>query len=411
MNPDHCQATTGAETFGTAGLSGVVQNSRGPGNEASPTRIDPAHERVSARDLIADEKPSTCEVVPDAPSAERLRLQADQLAARLSSRQRDLDQREAELNSKIARWESEVRVARLWLSERETDLERRNEELARLQQEAEEHPDLRRIKEADGRKQTSEPPAARNAEIDRREAELRHLAETLTARQKQCDEAEERLAKAQAETAQLQEQLLRQQRAFQDESAAAREKMLAEHQRAMAELAHKRQVVERRAEEVDKSRATLKQLRNELGHMHRETLEIRLATEEVWVRLSGAAPPAALTQSLGRIRAKLAEQQHQAEAETAHERQELESIRSELTKQQATLVEQKRQFDQWVADRQKESGRQASRLIAREQQLHRQEIEHGEQSRAWQAERMKYEQELRRLRAELAAREQTVAAS
>ena len=128
----------------------------------------------------------------------------------------------------------------------------------------------------------------------------------------------------------------------------------AELQQATAELGEKRQAVQRRADHVDQCRAALEQLRGELECIHRETLEIRLATEELWVRLSGAAPPAALVRSLGQIRAKLACQYRQAAAELAEQKKELEAIRGELNTQHEKLVEHKLRLEQWAVERQEE---------------------------------------------------------
>ena len=88
----------------------------------------------------------------------------------------------------------------------------------------------------------------------------------------------------------------------------------------LAELEEQRRAVARRSEQLDRSRAALEQFRGELGQLHRETLEIRLATEELWVQLSGVAPPAALIQSLGGIRNKLAEHYRSAQSELRRER-------------------------------------------------------------------------------------------
>ena len=146
-------------------------------------------------------------------------------------------------------------------------------------------------------------------------------------------------------------------------------------QQSTADLEQKRQAIQRRADHVDQCRTALEQLRAELGCIHRETLEIRLATEELWVQLSGAAPPAALVRSLGCIRAKLADQYRQANAELAEQKKELETMRAQLSIEHGKLVEHKRQFEQRAASRQEECEKQASRLVAREQQVHRDEIQ------------------------------------
>ncbi len=171
----------------------------------------------------------------------------------------------------------------------------------------------------------------------------------------------------------------------------------------MAGLDEKRKAVERRAEHVDQCRAALQQLREELGRMHRETLEIRLATEELWVQLAGAVPPAALVHSLGQIRTKLAEQYAQANAELAQQRQELETIRAQLAAQHEKLFEHKRQFDHWAAGRQQDTQEQASRLIAREQQLQQDEVRLREQLAQWQAQRTQHWRRVRQRRGRPAA--------
>lgn len=289
-------------------------------NLTATNRIDPPHEAYStvpAPDPSAVLPPSTATPVADEPAAEQIRLQADQLAAHLRSRQKELDHREAELNSRIARWESESRAARLWLDERDADVASRDDESARQQQ-----------------------------EVEKRLARLAAAEAVLEKRGQQPGQP-----------------------AGLDENPAVGEQAAATQQQAMAELEQRRQAVQRRAEHVDQCRAALVQLRDELGRMHRETLEIRLATEELWVQLSGDAPPAALTRSLGRIRTKLAEQYRHANAELAEQRKELEAIRVQLVEQHAALAVEKRRFDEWIADRQQELDQQASRLVAREDEL------------------------------------------
>jgi hypothetical protein len=405
-------------------------------NLTATKRIDSPHEVGDAASELAAALPTlAAESTNDEPATEQIRLQADQLASHLRGRQKELDYREAELNARIAKFESDARVARLWTGERETDLASCAEQLAKQQQElamrsealaaraeqiASQQQEVSRRREAVASlereavlgQQEVEKRLARLAAADaaqqkhaslsttQHEEELHRLAETLATRKKRIDDAEARLAQAQAETQELQAQLSDRRKAFAEETAAMRQRMAAEQAQATADLEQKRQAVQRRADHVDHCRAALKQLRGELGRMHRETLEIRLVTEELWVQLSVAAPPAALTQSLGRIRTKLAEQYHQANAELADQRKELEAIRGQLVQQHETLVEQKRRFEQWAAGREEQCQQQASRLVAREQQLHQEEIQRREQSQNWQRERIAYQQELRRLRTE-----------
>jgi septal ring factor EnvC (AmiA/AmiB activator) len=185
--------------------------------------------------------------------------------------------------------------------------------------------------------------------------------------------------------------------------------LAAEQRRAMAELQKQRQAVERRAKHVDRCQSALEQLRAELGRMHRETLELRLATEELWVRLSGAAPPAAVTRSLGQIRSKLAEDYRLAVAGLGQQKKQLEAIRGQLAGQHENLVRQRQEFEQSAARRQEEADCQAARLIAREEQLRQREIELTDQAHRWQVERLEYRREIRSLRSQISAPEEAVA--
>lgn len=358
------------------------------GSDSAPsTRIDAPHE-VCVADSASDCAERSSPLAADATS-EQLRLQADQLAAHLRGRQKGLDGRESELNSRIARWESDVRATRLWLEQRQAEISAEEESLARRRLESSactETLDLRTEKlhsQENALAEKEDALARREDEINNRERELRERLERL----------------AVAETAQLKIGEKKSERAAEAERRiATSERLIAKQQRAKKDIERKRRAVERRAEHVDKCQASLRQLRDELGRMHRETLEIRLATEELWVQLAGAAPPAALTRSLGRIRTKLAEQYAHANAELSERKKELETIRSRLEEQYNQLVEQRRRFERWATGRRQECESQASRLIAREKQLQNEEDQIHKQSQSWQAERIKFQHALHGLR-------------
>ena len=166
-------------------------------------------------------------------------------------------------------------------------------------------------------------------------------------------------------------------------------------------MEQKRGEVQQREEQADQARAALEQFRGELGRMHRETLEVRLATEELWAELSGPAPPAALTRSLGRIRSRLAEHYRAANVELHAKKAELEQLRTQLSEQYEKLVRQKRNFDAWADQCREEVEQQAARLLARGAELDRREGDMGQYARRAQAEKLELQQEIRRLRAKL----------
>jgi chromosome segregation ATPase len=306
------------------------------------TRIDPPHERANALAETPEKVVAPSVQASDEPVWEQLRLQAEQLAAHLRVRQKELDHREAALNSRAARFDAEERTIRLSHDQREADLALREEDLAK------------RI-------------AATAESQQEAEKRLTRLAATELSMQRRLHEAYLTGNLKGEEEPQTISQAARE--AFEREMAAARERMQAEHNQAMAEVEQNRQAVQRRAEYVERSQAGLKQLREDLGRMHRETLEVRLATEELWAQLAGAAPPAALTQSLGRLRSKLADQYQLAQSELTEERKELEAIRRQLAEQYDKLVEQKCQFEKWAAECRQECQQQAARLAERERLL------------------------------------------
>jgi hypothetical protein len=427
------------------------------------TRIDQAHHHggdpeTLAEGVLIDAQEEDALVSPGEPviedlpqdsAEEQLRQQAEQLAEYLRARQRELDHRESQLNAQAAQLESDVRTARIWLGEREAEILDR--EQTRVAVEEEFRKRLARLASADAALERQKKAFVRNAEPEQehnfqeaiseiasmwgaqseqlaeasaRQGELaedisprtrmrfdaaharqdaRHLdrERELTRKRLELEQAEQKIADAQLEIRSIRKQLLDDRQAQREELRIARKRMADEQRQAVAELDARRESLEKRAEHVENCRTALVQLRSELQGLHRETLEIRLATEELWAQLSGAAPPAALTRSLGRIRTQLADQYRLANAELLEQKKELAAIRDQLAAQYEKLVGQKQQFERWADGRREETEQQASRLIAREQELSDAAARFTEQSRRWEIERREYEQEIRSMRLKL----------
>ncbi len=300
-----------------------------------------------------------------------LQAQAAQLAERLRARQQEIDHREAELNAWAAKLERDTRAARLWLDERNAELE-----------------------------EAAQPAETMVVQDDA----IRRMAETLAERQQRLAETESELEAQRAALEQFHEQLIADRNLLDEQSLAQRERLAADQLRLTAEMDEKRREVQLRSEQTDQAHAALAQFRAELGRMHRETLEIRLATEELWAELSGSAPSAALTRSLGRIRTRLADHYRTANLELHEKKEELEQLRGQLSQQYEKLVRQKGNFDAWAAECREEVEEQAARLLARGEELDRREADMGEYARRAQAEKLELQQEIRRLRAKLAAK-------
>lgn len=195
----------------------------GEAKPATETRIDSAHPsaNISCHPLEdgaaseAQAEPNSAgqqegEAGADEPESGRLLLQqirgqAEQLGAYLRTRQEELDHREAQINARAAQIDHDARTARLWLSERDQELDRREEALG--QREAELALRLERIAQADAalrkraeeaqrvwtdrqrdRRQQDEEQIQRERGLQEREAALRQAREQWEA---DCQRAED----------------------------------------------------------------------------------------------------------------------------------------------------------------------------------------------------------------------------
>jgi hypothetical protein len=84
------------------------------------------------------------------------------------------------------------------------------------------------------------------------------------------------------------------------------------------------------SEELDRRRLTVEETYTQASHMHREALELRLATEELQAQLAGAVGPALLDASIGQLRLRLAGHFQQEAALVEQRRAELESLKLEV---------------------------------------------------------------------------------
>ncbi|MGW8256147.1 MAG: hypothetical protein ACWGMZ_01545, partial [Thermoguttaceae bacterium] len=377
------------------------------GNTGQDTRIDAPHiqkaqtpEQVGppSEDTVAQSSSSqenNRNLSENVSEERQIQRQGAQLAEHLRARQRDLDHRESQLNAAISMLESDVRAARVWLAEQEAEHQQRQHDLDNREDELTRR--LERLAAAESALQRrSDTPAPTDASSPKQPAKKQAPGYDLDLQQRQrkLEIAEKRLEQSYAEAQKLHEQLTKQRALMHEELRLQRRQLVAQQRQALAELGKKRAVLELRSERLDQSREALIQLRDELRHTHRGTLEIRLAGEELWARLFGAAPPAALTQAVGQIRFELAKLHRLDDAELREQRKELEKVRDQLAKQYENLCRRKQQFEQWLALRQEESQKHCARIVAREKQLLKRQTRFDEQSQHWKLQRFKYEQEI-----------------
>lgn len=420
-----------------------------PASAARATRFDPPHEIPRAEPAATTSKASLQDVSRagldlqfEAPVAvlasqseealtpalvRQFRTQAQQLAGHLQSRQRELDHRESELHTQLARHEAAARSARLWfqeqhrkLTQRQSEWERREREicaglrsaggtLAALTTSDRISPASDDLSSIDGeiefRMQTAEL-YERSAQLEARYHQSESLEKKLEAREQSVEASESRLARNEAEL-----QFARQELHAERESYAARverQQRQAEENRARQELqlAQRRAHLDEQASQIEKRAAAVDQLRSELLLTQRDVLESQLAAEELRAEIAGQAPPAAIVQSLARLRAKLSEQYRLQAEEVERLRTDIDAQAANAALQQRQMADRQREFDVWMANQHRQIEEQAAQLVAREEQLERQQNERENRCLQQEAERRELEAEIRRLHAHIRRLEQ-----
>ncbi len=403
---------------------------------SAATRVDAAHvrqgESVSGDFATFESEAGQAMMSATAPqlsvvaTIQQVRAQAAQLAAHLQRQQATVDHREAELNARLAGMETEIRGARLWLNERHAELAQQKTDLDRRAREiAQNEAALNRGAKGDrGRSRPAEHWATdeaqhlqRNAELDRREAELDAMRARLAAqfsageqaqdieqamraletREKNLDRAEALLAGEQSQLERARRQLA-EERARHAQTAQAERQRLAEgERRTIAQHDRIRRDLARQSDELAARHAALERMRADIARSQQEALEMRLATEELWARLCGTMAPAALTQSLAQIRLKLAEEQRLARDELARQKTELNALGARVAQQHGKLAREREELQTWAVQRQKELEKNSGVLVAAQQRIDEERSAFHDESAQWQEELARLQAEIRRL--------------
>ena len=289
---------------------------------------------------------------------------------------------------------AEVEARRAELQSEMQRLRRENDDLQQRREQAE--------LELQRRRDEWERKAAEPSEFQvGYQRELNQRNEALDAREAAVVEQEGYLKQAmlewerwRAELEEERERLAAQQRHDRLELAELR-------RRAETDAAERREAIERQSEQLDFRRAAIRREQEELAAAQRETLEMRLAAEELWTRLSGSLPPAALTEQMARIRTRLGEQYRIVQTDLAAQKVELDALRADLAAEGERLRFQTQELHRWAEARHEEIERQAAFLTGREAELERQDGSLYQRAQAWRQERFQLEQEIRRLHTEL----------
>jgi chromosome segregation ATPase len=406
------------------------------------TRVDAPHAPPSPPDHalpddLADWSPALGSDASAVENAEQMFIQAGQLAALLQRRQRELDRREAQLHARSARLEEEVRELRLRHHEKEAELTERDRMLD--EQEAALQKRAAAAEEAETRRRQIEQQwREREQQLQRQQKDLeRQQTETL-AMQKQLARAQQTLAQQSGELDQQRRAFEEKARQFAEGSKSSRQCLLEaekslreEHEKAEnerravaaereqildrsrvehaavarrqqqheTELEIKREQLARRSEHLRRRSAALDQLEQEIGLRHRETLEARLAAEQLNQRLRGESESDEVERHVCEIDDAIRQSYEHLEARLAQQRAELAEAATQLDMRLDELEPRRRELAAWFAQ-------QSRQLDDRRQQCARQQRELDERFRqcaereaAWRRERGELIAQVRRLEA------------
>ncbi|NIL96009.1 MAG: hypothetical protein GTO53_01900 [Planctomycetales bacterium] len=237
----------------------------------------------------------------------------------------------------------------------------------------------------------------------------------FTARHQHLDEAEAILANSQSDLDVQRAQLKAERERAETQMRSIRLQLVERQRELDAQWQQRQAALARRSEQLDSRQAAIGQAREEVADLHREALALRLATQELWLKLSQVAPAPALATELTHIRRRLEESYGMQRNAALEEKQQLQNAHKKLADQYIKLSAEKKQLHDWVTRREQDIEQQAARLIAREQELDRQRIEQAEMMNQWQQDRHAYHERIRgltrQLRRQPLSRQEKVAAA
>jgi hypothetical protein len=322
----------------------------------------------------------------------RVRNHAEQLATHLRSLREDLDRREAELNSREACSESDMRALRLWIESRQQQLREQTAELDQQTNSLREAADrlLANI-DRDSLRDTSSLTMAElvfriQSALKTTDRNLEHQRQELI-RQRQQIELQQAASLAFGQRANVD---INARPFFADETSTmdSLRQMDSDcpqfQQRLQQQWKERKVVLERRAAVLDRRQAALNEFRAEIADACRETMELHNALEQVWSQRSEASiqPAVDKPQNL-----KLPERDVGERKPLQRQLAELEEAENRLTQQYEKLSRERQEI-------------QLSSL-ARMREIQRLERAHSMQYELWERERGDMQQQILELKSAL----------
>jgi hypothetical protein len=252
-----------------------------------------------------------------------------------------------------------------------------------------------------------------DARLKKKEMELAALAEALKAKELQNTLAAKKYAnvqemtisveESQAEVSRIREAMVRERHQMQKSNDAERQRLRDAQELALKRLEEERQDLVKQNKKLEQKHLALDRSREELGKMHRETLEVRLVAEELWLQLAGESGSEDLKKSVAKIQVRLASEYQDAVSRLDVQKQELKQGRDELRDQQEKILARKEQADQLAVQAESALSERERALQGREEELDRRQRHIEEQAHRVQQERAEMEHEVRMLQTQIDA--------
>jgi len=279
-------------------------------------------------------------------AAKQLQGQATQLATMLREKQRHLDQRESELNARTALLERDLRRVRL------------------MQQQSR-HPVCDNLSDI--------------AEVVENDVETSFEPPEPT-----TDRPSDGPPSPDAPASRVPEQ---------DETEMDRE---------WSERSDQHQALRLREERLRDRQHNVEQLHEEVTELHRQALELRLATEYVWESLNEDFPGQTHGDAIDKAREQIADHYRLANDTITCRKKQLHALQAELQQQEQRLRHQRREAQMWVDRRQDEIETRLATISLREVELERIDQELQRQSLTWDQQREAYRKQFESLTAKSA---------
>ncbi len=138
-------------------------------------------------------------------------------------------------------------------------------------------------------------------------------------------------------------------------------------------------------------------MHDEVTQLHREALELRLASEHIWSDLMDEFPSEQLSQAMAELRNRLADHYRLANDALARRKDDLQELRNELSLQEQRIRQQRRDIQMWADRRYDEIESRMAKIVVRERELDQLESDFQRQSLQWQQQREAYRQEIEQL--------------